>query len=219
MARRAGFYERRVFPWLNDKLTASPELLQLRTESLSAARGRVIEIGFGSGANLAHYPQAVEAIVAIEPNEGMRRRAEVRTGAFRFPVEVLTGKAENLPLLDRSFDTAVSILTLCSVMDPARALLELHRVLRDDGRLILLEHGLSEEAGVARWQNRLNGIQKVLGCGCHLNRPIAELVEGHGFRFETLRRFYAPRTPRTHGWISAGMAVKAQAASGPAPSQ
>jgi len=75
--------------------------------------------------------------------------------------------------------------------------------------LVVMEHGLSEEPGVARWQNRLNGFQNVVACGCNLNRPIADIVEKSGFRFETLRRFYAPAVPRTHGWFSIGAAVKA----------
>ena len=208
MRRYLGFYERRVFPWLNDKLTASPELIQIRADALAAARGRVIEIGFGSGQNLAHYPANVESIVAIEPNEGMHDRAVPRIRASRIPVDMRVGHAESLPLPDRSLDTAVSMLTLCTVSDPARVLAELHRVLRDDGRLIVMEHGLSQEPGVARWQNRLNRIQNVVGCGCNLNRPIADLVESHGFRFETLRRFYVAGVPRTHGWISVGSAVK-----------
>ena len=208
MRRYLSFYERRIFPWLNDTLTASPELLQIRAGALAAARGRVIEIGFGSGQNLAHYPLAVESIVAIEPNEGMRDRAAPQIRASRIPVDMRVGHAESLPVPDRSLDTAVSMLTLCTVSDPARTLTELHRVLRDNGRLIVMEHGLTEEPGVARWQNRLNRIQNVVGCGCNLNRPIADLVESHGFRFETLRRFYLAGVLRTHGWISVGSAAK-----------
>jgi len=110
---------------------------------------------------------------------------------------------------DVEFDAAVSVLTMCSVSDPARALAELRRVLRDDGRLLVLEHGLADDSGDVRWQNRLNGIQRIVGCGCNLNRPIAALVESHGFRFEALRKFYAPKMPRTHGWLTVGTAVKA----------
>jgi hypothetical protein len=102
----------------------------------------------------------------------------------------------------------VSILTLCSVSDPARALQELRRVLCDDGRLIVAEHGLAEDPRIARWQNRLNPLQRLLGCGCNLNRPIVCLVRANGFTFETLKTLYAPGSPRTHGWISMGTAVK-----------
>lgn len=160
--RRLSFYERRVFSWLNDKLGGDPQLIQTRVEALVPARGRVVEIGFGSGANLAHYPDQVTAIVAIEPNEGMRDRAIRQIKSSRSRVDLIVAEAERLPLADGAFDTAVSTLTLCSVLDPPRVLTELRRVLRDNGRLVIVEHGLSPDADVARWQNRLNGFQKVV---------------------------------------------------------
>ena len=203
-----GFYESRVFPWLNDRLNADPALEQIRAEAVRGASGRVVEIGFGSGLNLPHYPGAVESLVAVEPNEGMHTRAQPRIAASRFPVEVVAGTAELLPLADAGFDTAVSTLTLCTVAEPARVLAELRRVLRGSGRLLVMEHGLSEDDRVARWQHRLNRMQRVLACGCNLDRPIAELVQAHGFRFESIRKFYAPKMPRTHGWITVGSAVK-----------
>ena len=205
----AGFYERRVFPWLNDRLCADPRIERLRHEVLLPARGRVIEIGFGSGLNLPQYPAAVTAVVAVEPNPGMTQRALPRMQASPVPVQALAATAERIPLPDASFDTAVSVLTLCSVDDPARVLAELRRVLRDDGQLLLLEHGLSDEPGVARWQRRLNGIQRALACGCNLDRPIAALARAAGFRFEALQQFYAPKMPRTHGWLTLARAAKA----------
>ncbi|HEY2976660.1 MAG TPA: class I SAM-dependent methyltransferase [Burkholderiaceae bacterium] len=204
-----GFYESRVFPWLNDRLNADPALEQIRAEAVRGASGRVVEIGFGSGLNLSHYPHAVQSLVAVEPNDGMHARARPRIAASRFPVEVIQGAAERLPLADAGFDTAVSTLTLCTVAEPARVLSELRRVLRPNGRLLLMEHGLSEDDGVARWQRRLNGLQRILACGCNLNRPIAELVQAHGFRFESIRKFYVPKMPRTHGWVTVGVALKA----------
>jgi ubiquinone/menaquinone biosynthesis C-methylase UbiE len=204
-----GFYESRVFPWLNDRLNADPALEQIRAEAVRSASGRVVEIGFGSGLNLPHYPPAVQSLVAVEPNDGMQARARPRIEASRIPVEVIPGTAERLPLADAGFDTAVSTLTLCSVAEPARVLAELRRVLRPQGRLLLMEHGLSEDDGVARWQQRLNGLQRIVACGCNLNRPIAQLVQAHGFRFESVRKFYVAKMPRTHGWITVGAALKA----------
>ena len=204
-----GFYESRVFPWLNDRLAGKPELEKLRAEAVAGARGRVVEIGFGTGLNLPRYPAAVRSLVGVEPNDGMRLRAQPRIAAARFPVEVIAGSAEKLPLADAGFDTAVSTLTLCTVADPARALAELRRVLRDDGALLLMEHGLADDPAVARWQRRLNGVQRVMACGCNLDRPIAELVQTNGFRFASIRRFYAPRMPRTHGWVTIATALKA----------
>ena len=203
-----GFYERRVFPWLNAKLTSTPELRRLRDEALGPARGMVIEIGFGGGANLDHYPQAVESIVAIDPNPGMHDRAAAPVKASRIPVTLLVGRAETLPVPDATLDTAVSTLTLCSVSDPARVLSEFHRVLNDNGRVIVLEHGRAEDPAVARWQDRLNGFNNVVACGCNLNRPIRAIVESGGFRFESVRSFYLSRGPRPMAWFTLGVAAK-----------
>src|SRR5262245_30751366 len=184
-----GFYERRIFPWLNDKLTKDPELLQLRGDVLAGARGCVLEIGFGTGANLSYYPAAVESLVAIEPNVGMRDRAAAPVRASKIAVEMLAASAEQLPVPDETVDTAVSTLTLCSVADPDRALEELRRVLRPGGRLLILEHGLADDAAVARWQRRLNPIQRVVAGGSDLKRPLADLVQRHGCLFENVNRF------------------------------
>lgn len=201
-----GFYQRRIFPWLNDRFCSDEQLQELRAETLRTARGRVLEIGFGTGLNLPHYPPQVVSIVAVEPNAGMLERARPRIAAAAVPVDAIAGEAEAIALPDASFDTAVSVLTLCTVGDPARALAELRRLLRPEGRLLLLEHGLAPDPGVARWQHRLNRLERVLACGCNLDRPVADLVQGSGFRFETLRRFYAPGIPRTHGWLTLGSA-------------
>jgi SAM-dependent methyltransferase len=201
-----GFYERRVFPWLNDRLNRDPELVRLRREALAPARGRVLEIGFGTGANLPHYPDGVTAVVAVEPSEGMNARAARAIAASRIPVDSIATGAENLPVPDRSVDTVVSTLVLCTVDDPARVLNQIHRVLRDEGRFVLLEHGLSNEPHIARWQHRLNGVQRIVACGCNLDRRIRDLVETAGFRFDEIRQFYAPKIPKTHGWITTGVA-------------
>jgi SAM-dependent methyltransferase len=203
-----GLYRRRVFPWLNDRLNADPDLLRIRADALRGASGRTLEIGFGTGLNLEYYPSAVTEVVGVEPNSGMLERAAARINRVAFPVRLVTASAETLPFEDRDFDTAVSVLTLCTVAEPARVLSEIRRILRDDGRLLVLEHGLAEEAGVARWQNRLDWLQSKLACGCHLNRPVVSQLDRAGFRFETVRSFYAPKMPRTHGWLTVGIAIK-----------
>lgn len=203
------FYAGRVFPWLNDRLGQHADVERLRTEALAPACGHVVEIGFGTGLNLEHYPPAVRDLVAIEPNPGMLARAEERIAQASFPVHVVAGSAEDLPFADGAFDTAVSTLTLCTVPDPARALGQLRRVLREDGRLLLMEHGLAEDPGVARWQERLDWLQTRVACGCHLNRDILRIARDQGFRFETLRQLFVPRTPRTHGWLTIALARKA----------
>jgi ubiquinone/menaquinone biosynthesis C-methylase UbiE len=203
-----GLYERVVFPWLNDALGRASVLQQLRRETLSAVRGHVLEVGFGTGGNLAHYPSTVSAIVGLEPSWGMTRRAVARARASQTPVRIVAGVAEALPFGSAAFDVAVSTLTLCSVQDPRRVLEELHRVLRPGGKLFVLEHGLSPDPAVARWQQRLNGVQRIVACGCNLNRPVAELVTGAAFEFERIRSFAVSGVPSTHGWITAGHAIR-----------
>jgi ubiquinone/menaquinone biosynthesis C-methylase UbiE len=203
-----GFYERRVFPWLND-LANGAALRELRREVLAPARGRVVEIGLGTGANLPLYPAAVSSLIAVEPSGGMLARARARIAAAPFPVEVREGRAEALPLEDGCADTAVSTLTLCTVTDPLRVLAELRRVLRPGAPLLLLEHGLADDPGVARWQHRLNPVQNVVACGCNLDRPVRELVAQGGFRLDSLRTLQLPGSPRVLGWMTLGTAVRA----------
>lgn len=211
MRRRglAGMYERCVFPWINDSALRRPEFEALRHETLAPARGRVVEIGFGSGASLAQYPAAVDRVIGVEPNDGMLLRARPRLADSRVPVAVVLGTAEHLPLADESADTVVSVLTLCSVADPQAVLSEVRRVLRADGQLLFAEHGLADDPGVARWQRRLNSLQQVVACGCHLDRPVAATIARAGFAFDPVRSFHVPGTPRTHGWLTVGRAIKA----------
>jgi ubiquinone/menaquinone biosynthesis C-methylase UbiE len=202
-----GFYERRVFPRLNDALTSTPPFERLRAEALAPARGRVLEIGFGSGLSLPHYPPGVRTIVALEPSAGMRTRTRARLPASRVPVTMVAGTAEHLPIEAHSIDTAVSLLTLCSVVDPGGVLAELRRVLTDEGQLLLVEHGLAPDAGVRRWQYRLDWFEGIVACGCHLTRPVLETLTDHGFEVSGLRSQYLHGAPSTHGWITVGRAT------------
>lgn len=202
----AGFYERRVFPWLLDRLTTSHTFADLRREALAPARGRVVEIGFGTGASLAAYPPAVSIVLGVDPNPGVHRRAAAKTAGSPHRCLGLMAAAEALPLRDACADTVVSVLTLCSVCDPAASLRELRRIVRAEGQLLLLEHGLAPDARVAAWQRRLDPIEAIVACGCHLTRPVIALVEGAGFRIERSKARYVPGLPRTHGWITTGLA-------------
>jgi len=210
MSRRglAGLYERRIFPWINDSVAYKPEFEALRREALAPARGRVVEMGFGSGASLGCYPPAVTSVTGVEPNDGMLARARPRVAVAGARATLVQAAAEHLPLSDASADTVVSVLTLCSVSDTAAVLAEIRRILRPDGQLLVAEHGLADDPDVVRWQHRLNPLQKLLACGCHLDRPVVAIIASAGFRFEAVRSFHVPGTPRTHGWLTVGQAVK-----------
>jgi ubiquinone/menaquinone biosynthesis C-methylase UbiE len=164
---------------------AGPEKAVLRDhrEALIArVSGRVLEIGGGTGANLPFYGSAVEELIITEPEEPMARRLERKLADQSLPARVVRASAEDLPFEDQSFDFAVSTLVLCTVDDPKRALDEIHRLLKPSGQLLFLEHVRADEPGLARWQDRLQGLQVRLGHGCHCNRRTLESIEGGGFR-------------------------------------
>lgn len=165
----------RIFAATYDRFMAGTEeagLAAKRAALLAGAHGATLEIGAGTGVNLDHYPPAVERLVLLEPSPFMaaRLRDRVSSEAGARAVEVVEGGGETLPFGDDSFDTVVATLVLCTIPDPAAALREIARVLKPGGELLFLEHVRSQEAGVARWQDRLEKPWGWLGAGCHPNR-------------------------------------------------
>lgn len=200
-----GFYRERVLPRLLDRACGTDELANWRREVTDGLAGRILEIGFGSGLNLEHYPAGVEAVLAVEPAATARRLAARREARAGVPVEHVGRNGENLALDDASVDGALSTFTLCTIPDVERALAELRRVIRPGGTFHFLEHGLAPAAGVAAWQRRLEPLQKRLAGGCHLTRDIPELVRAAGFEIERLEQRYA-KGPRPWTWFTAGAA-------------
>ena len=177
-----GLYSETIFPWLLDKVLGHPRIEARRAMLVGQASGEVLEIGFGSGATLPFYnPAKVTRLTVVEPSEGMNRRAAARLATSPVPVASMPGAGERLPFADARFDTVVTCLTLCSVNNVPQVLAEIRRVLRPGGQFLFLEHVLSEDAGVRRWQRRLNPVQKVVGVGCNLDRDGAALVRAAGF--------------------------------------
>jgi ubiquinone/menaquinone biosynthesis C-methylase UbiE len=184
----------------------TPLVDEQRRELLAAAGGRVLEIGFGTGLNLPHYPEGVRTITAVDPNPGMQRRGRRRVEEARVAVEQQRATAEELPFADASFETVVSTFTLCSVADARRAIREVRRVLVPGGQFLFLEHGLSPEPSVRRWQERLNWMQRLVGDGCRLDRRMGELISG-AFGAVESEEFYLDQSPKTHGYVWRGRAV------------
>lgn len=203
-----GFYSSYVFPCLCEWALNSPQIAKLRRELLRNTYGDVLEIGFGSGLNLPHYTKQVRQLTAIDPNPGMHRKAARRLAESAINVETTLASCEQLPFEPRSFDFVVSTFTLCSIDDVAKAMAEVHRVLRSGGSFLCLEHGLSRDAKVQRWQRRLNWLQQRLAGNCHLDRNIRELVGRQRFAEVNLTEFYLEHVPRTHGAIYLGTAKK-----------
>jgi ubiquinone/menaquinone biosynthesis C-methylase UbiE len=179
-----------------------------RDRTLAPARGRILEIGFGTGMNLTHYPPTVKRIEAIDPDLDLDRYSLPRIAAASIEVDFHHLDAEHLPFEGDRFDTVVSTFTLCSIPDVAHALREIRRVLRPGGQFLFLEHGRSPEPAVARWQDRLNAAWMPLAGGCHLNRPTRELVADAGLVVGPVQNYYLKRTPRFVGYMTEGMALK-----------
>lgn len=199
------FYEDRILPHLVDLAMRNQRLLPYRERVVSAAEGRVLEIGIGSGLNLPFYTSRVREILGLDPAPRlitMARRAAERTG---LPVTFLEHSAEEIPLEAASVDTVVVTWTLCSIPDAGQALHEMRRVLKPGGQLLFVEHGLAPEPGVRRWQNWLTPAWKRFSGGCHLNRPIQTLIDGHGFAVAQIETGYM-KGPRPMAFLYEGCA-------------
>jgi ubiquinone/menaquinone biosynthesis C-methylase UbiE len=199
-------YRHHVFPWVLELVMSQRVFRKLRREALAPATGRVLEIGFGTGINLPYYPPGTRRLVGVDSNPGVSRLARRRARGSHIELEHHRLSAESLPFGDASFDTVVSTFTLCSIPDLQAALAEARRVLKPGGEFLYLEHGLSPDAAVARWQRRLNPAWKVVGDGCHLDRdPTAELRRA-GFDIDHVRNFYLPHGTKWAGYMYLGAA-------------
>ena len=201
-------YRHHVFPWVLEVVMNQRVLRRLRREALSPAGGRILEIGFGTGINLGYYPEGTQTVVGVDSNPGVAPMARRRAAAHGIEVEHHQLSAERLPFDAGSFDTVVSTFTLCSIPDVQRALAEVRRVLRPDGEFIFLEHGLSPDPSVARWQRRINPVWKVVGDGCHLDRDTTDEVRRSGLEIERVRNFYLPKSLRFAGYMYLGAATR-----------
>jgi ubiquinone/menaquinone biosynthesis C-methylase UbiE len=184
-----------------------PGLADERRRALADVSGDVLEIGFGSGLNLPHYPPQVRKITALDSNVGTLRLARHQLDQSPIEVEHLVLSSERLPMVDASFDSVVSTFTLCSIRDVAAALREVRRVLRPGGRYFFLEHGLNPEVKTARWQHRCTPLTRWLGAGCHLDRPIRQLVEVAGFQTVRCDEHELPSLGKLGGYLYRGVAT------------
>ncbi|MBW2464630.1 MAG: class I SAM-dependent methyltransferase [Deltaproteobacteria bacterium] len=186
-------WERFVVPRLIEWACAARPVARQRAKVVPQARGRVLELGVGSGLNFSHYDGAqTESVTGIDPSPQLLAKAGVVARELSFPVSLVQGTAENLSVDAGSIDTVVVTFSLCSIPDIEGALREARRVLRPDGRLLFAEHGLAPDEEVARWQRRLDPYWTRCGGGCHLDRNIPGLIESAGFSFASLETIYLP---------------------------
>ena len=202
-----GWYARWVLPKLIDAACGQKPMRALRERYVTRATGDVLEIGIGSGHNLACYGPQVRSVTGLDPAAELTALARERAARLGVPVEVLEVSGEAIPADDARFDSVVCTWTLCSIPNVYAALREMHRVLKPGGRLVFIEHGLAPDPGVVRWQRRLEPLWKPIGGGCHLTRRAHELIRDAGFRITELDSGYQPG-PKFATFMSHGIAER-----------
>lgn len=203
------FYEERVLPRVIDVTCSEKMTGRWRSQVCAGVGGRVLEVGFGSGTNLAHYPAAVRQVDAVEPSDLAWQRAQSSVRSFGRPVRRIGLDGASLVLDDDSVDAVVSAYTMCTIPDLDSALAEFRRVLRPGGALHFVEHSLSPDLKIAARQRRLQPLWGRLAGGCHLDRDIPALTAGAGFTLHDLEAFYmpGPKITRTFGWLTMARAT------------
>jgi ubiquinone/menaquinone biosynthesis C-methylase UbiE len=201
-----GFYRDVILPRLCDLTMRRKDLAPYRARVIGAAKGRVLEIGAGSGLNLRLYGPRVSEVLALEPDPKLIGMARDNAKDATRPVALVEASAEDIPLDSGSVDTVVTTWTLCTIPDGVQALREMRRVLKPGGSLLFIEHGQSSEQNVRRWQDRVDPVWTRISGGCHLNRPISLFIEQAGFRIERLEHEYLPG-PKMMGFLYEGRAL------------
>lgn len=201
-----GFYRDQVFPRLMTVVCNTKETRRTRAAVCQPLAGEVLEIGFGTGLNLPHLGSAVTRLLAVDP---MRRGPDLAAGRLsetHVSVEFVGVDGQQIELPDDSADAALSTWTLCTIPDAAAAVREIGRVLRPGGTFHFAEHGRAPDGNVQAWQDRLNGLQRRMACGCNLNRDIPAIIEAGGMTITGLETFYAKGDPKIVGWTYQGTA-------------
>lgn len=201
-----GFYARRIFPPIMNALMNTAETRRIRERVCAGLAGEVLELGFGTGHNVPYLPSGVTRLFAVDPMEEGRKLAAKRLAATDIDVEFVGLDGQQLVLPDDSVDAALSTWTLCSIPDPVAAVREVARVLRPGGTLHFVEHGLSPDLKVQKWQHRLNPIQNRVACGCNIQRDIPAIIEAGGMRLDSMEQYHAKGDPKVLGWTFEGRA-------------
>lgn len=200
-------YSQYIFPRLLDWTMASSTMSKYRKQLLQEVTGEVLEIGFGTGLNLAYYPETITHLTTVDVNAGMNQLAKKRIKEASFPVSCNVLNGDTLPFADQCFDSVVSTWTLCSITNIDQALKQVYRVLKPEGKFFFIEHGLSDNPQVQVWQNRLTPLQKIIGDGCHLNRNMEALISRY-FPQIQLEKFKLETEPEIIGYLYQGVATK-----------
>ncbi len=196
-----GFWEERVLPRLVDASLRNKDIGERRAEVCKGLDGRVLELGFGSGLNTRFYPPEVATVAAVEPSDVAWEMSARRRERSDVPVERVGLDGQRLEADDASYDCVLTTFTLCTIPDVEQALREVRRVLRPEGALHFLEHGPAPSPRVARWQRRLEPVQKRVAGGCHLTRDTPALAAAAGLEVRELRQEYLPGPAVARPWM------------------
>ena len=201
-----GFYGERVYPRLINLAMNTKETRRVRSEVCAPLSGEVLEIGFGTGLNLPHLPSTVTRLRAVDPMQKGQELAAERLAATSIPVDFIGLDGQSIPLDDDSVDAVLCTWTVCTIPDPVAAISEARRVLKPGGTFHFVEHGLSPDAKVRTWQDRVNGFNRRVACGCNVNRDIPAIIQQGGFTLGDVDTYYAKGEPKTIGWTFKGIA-------------
>ncbi len=203
----ASWWERHGVPRLIKCACSQGQIMKARSEVVPHAQGDVLELGCGGGINMEFYESArVTSFTGLDPSPELLAMSRAAAAARGMDADIQGGIGEAMPFESGRFDTVVTTFTLCSVTDQAAVLAEIRRVLKPGGTALFLEHGAAPDAGVAKWQRRIEPVWKRVGGNCHLTRPIGDAYEKAGFAVERQGAAYMPKTPRPFGWIEYGAA-------------
>lgn len=202
-----GFYDKHILPHFINCACGTKPITYQRKKVVPMASGTILEIGIGTGLNLEHYDASkVERLIGLDPSVASWEIAKKRATDISFPLEFIGLPGEEIPLQDNSVDTVMMTFSLCTIPDPLTALAGMRRVLKPGGKLIFAEHGRAPDAGVRKWQDRINPFWKAIAGGCHLNRDIPDLLGEGGFDITEMETMYLPSTPRFAGFNYWGVA-------------
>jgi ubiquinone/menaquinone biosynthesis C-methylase UbiE len=203
----ASWWERHGVPRLIKCACSQGQIMKLRSKVVPHARGHVLELGCGGGINMEFYrPGQIDSFTGLDPSPELLAMSRAAAAARGMPADIQGGVGEAMPFEGGSFDTVVTTFTLCSVADQTAVLAEIRRVLKPGGTALFLEHGAAPDAGVAKWQRRIEPLWKRIGGNCHLTRPISDAYEKAGFSVDRQGAAYIPKTPRLFGWAEYGAA-------------
>jgi len=203
-------YDKYILPYVLNCTCGQKPFIRQRQKLVPIAKGKVLEVGIGSGLNMPYFDTSkISSVVGIDPSEELIQLAEKRIDDSMPDIDFVISKAEEMQFNDNLFDTVLITYTICTVGDVSASLKQIKRVLKSDGQLIFCEHGLAPDEKVVKWQNRINKFWPTISGGCNINKNIPLLIEQAGFAITNMEQMYLPKTPKILGYNYWGTALKA----------